>query len=98
MKKNHKSSYPLAVLLNTVSTFVPFVAAVFAIFEHQKLEAGSENHFKLCFILLLVGVFQALVLRIPLKKLLVKSIKDNEYDEFGRSKKKSFENLTRKDC
>lgn len=48
------------------------------------------------------GVFLLSVLlyvgtQIFLKKMLNASIQANEYDEFGRSKKKSYENLTRKE-
>ena len=40
---------------------------------------------------------QFIILRIPLKRMLNKAVLDNEYDDFGRSKKKSFDNLTRKE-
>lgn len=45
----------------------------------------------------LVTAMLFVVTRIGLKRMLGAAIQANEYDEFGRSKKKSYENLTRKE-
>ena len=47
--------------------------------------------------LMIGGLLQFLILRIPLKKMHTQAIMVNEYDEFGVSKKKRFENLSRKE-
>lgn len=118
LKKEHKTSYPLAILLNVVSTLIGFGGVIVGImllsgildgiFTPEKKAVGdiSEPTFWetlgeykniIAYVLMGVSVLQYVAFRIPLKKMLSKSILDNEYDEFGRSKKKSFENLTRKE-
>lgn len=47
--------------------------------------------------LIVVTVLQWIIFRIPLKNMLNKAVMDNEYDENGVSKKKSFANLTRRE-
>jgi stage V sporulation protein K len=42
-----------------------------------------------------IGILQWVALKRPLKKMYQQAILDNEYDEFGRSIKKSYDNLTR---
>ena len=49
------------------------------------------------FIVLFVCIVQWIVLKAVLKKTLNRTMMDNEYDENGVSKKKKFENLTRKE-
>ena len=104
--KNHKTSYPLAIILSVISTVLPVAAGIYRgyVILHPEqsvsvdfgLEQNSETPY-FAIGLLTVAIFQWLVLRQPLKKMMTQAIHDNEYDEFGRSKKKSFENLTRKE-
>ena len=105
-KKQHKTNYPLAVLLNTLSIVVMLggiATAAWLIYisskepKSVKETQGFFNKETIGYILGGAGLLQYLFLRIPLKKMLNKAVLDNEYDEFGRSKKKSFENLTRRE-
>lgn len=59
--------------------------------------AAWEVKRNIALVLMIVGLLQFLILRIPLKKMHTQSIMVNEYDEFGVSKKKRFENLSRKE-
>jgi stage V sporulation protein K len=90
MKK--KTSYPLTIFLSTLSTFIP-ILAVFGIFYSQI----TKQYETPAFIFFIVAIAQWVFLRQPLKDMYQKAIQDNEYDEFGRSKKKSYANLTRKE-
>ena len=91
MNKQHKVSYPLAILLNVLSLIGIGVGSLYLLYSIAVL--GEES--PLAIFAFAVGLIQYIVLRRPLKKLLDKAVLDNEYDEFGNSKKKKFENLTR---
>jgi stage V sporulation protein K len=100
-KKGHKTSYPLAILLNMLST-IALVGGI-AFFGFVKLlslkdktkDTGFFTLPNIALIVAILGIIQFLALKIPLKKMLNKAVLDNEYDEFGRSKKTKYENLTR---
>ena len=103
-KGKHKTSYPLAIFLNTMSLLIllgGIACAVWLVYlsskdtQYAKESEGFFNKEILGYIIGGAGFAQFIVLRFPLKKMLGKAVLDNEYDEFGRSKKKSFENLTR---
>lgn len=92
MNGKNKTSYPLAILLNTASTLLPLGAMVYfavVLFKGEDYLASL--------ILLVVASLQWLIFKQPLKNMYQKAVYDNEYDEFGNSKKKKFENLTRKE-
>lgn len=92
--KQRKTSYPLTIALSTLSILIPLVAVgyIFYLLVHLKQEIGLlENA------ILFVSFTQWVMLKKPLKNMYQKAIQDNEYDELGMSKKKKFENLTRKE-
>ena len=98
--KPKKTSYPLAILLSTLSTFLPFGGVYYLIYtlthmEKPLTESGDIPVFPV--IVAIVTVLQWLILRQPLKNMYQQAVQDNEYDEFGVSKKKSYQNLTRKE-
>lgn len=103
----HKTSYPLAIFLNTLSLVamlcgIGFMAYTLITHSETSSGFGSEGQSGLDvriigYIAGGVGFLQFIILRIPLKRMLNKAVLDNEYDDFGRSKKKSFDNLTRKE-
>lgn len=108
--KQKKTSYPLAILLSVAALAAPitsavgFAAALLGYIPHTFIdEFGNKQTVKegftsiplliLTIILFLVFLFT----RKPLQNMYQKAIEDNEYDEFGVSKKKSYQNLTRKE-
>lgn len=104
MKKQHKTNYPLVILAQTISTLLPIVGVVWWIYASVNLSRQYKTIFVIWdlnitipLIVFIITLVQFLVLKAPLKKLYNKALMDNEYDEFGVSKKKSFENLTRKE-
>lgn len=98
--KQKKTSYPLAILLSTLSTFLPFGGVYYLIYalthmEKPLTESGDIPVFPV--IVAIVTVLQWLIFRQPLKNMYQQAVQDNEYDEFGVSKKRSYQNLTRKE-
>lgn len=87
-----KTSYPLVILLSTLSTLLPIAGGVYLVYVLCK---GDEPVLSMAF--LMIAILQRFAFKQPLANLYQKAIQDNEYDEFGRSKKKSFANLTRKE-
>lgn len=92
--KKRKMNYPLAIIINVISTLLPLGALVFV--AHCYMNKVSE-YTTLANILLSISIAQWLILKKPLKAVLNKAVLDNEYDENGVSKKKKFENLTRQE-
>jgi len=93
-KKERKMSYPLAVLINVLSTLFPLGALFFLAYCYSN---NSMKDFQIVSqILLVISFIQFIVLKNLLKNVLNKAVMDNEYDENGVSKKKKFENLSRK--
>ena len=94
-----------AIVLSVISTILPIAAVFYCIYEYNNrkiidnaFESQTDNSaFTVSIIVLVLTVLQFIALRIPLKKMLNKAILEEEYDQFGKSKKKSFENLTRKE-
>lgn len=93
MKGKRKTSYPLAIILSTISTVLPF--AGFTYFIYDLLTSINKEIGVLPVIVFLTTFAQWVFLKYPLKKMYQQAILDNEYDEFGNSKKHKFENLTR---
>ena len=107
MKKN----YPLALVLNIVSLLAMLAGCVYgaaiilngthyeeAGFGAVKEVAGAtEGQIQMAAVIAVVSVVQFLILRKPLHNMLHEAIMENEYDEFGRNKKKTFDNLTRQE-
>lgn len=91
MKKEHKTSYPLAITLQTISTVFPLGSIVFL------CTTINTEYTTTSFVVFVIAVLQWVIFRRPLDAMLQKAIQDNEYDEFGMSKKKSYEKLTRKE-
>lgn len=109
MNKKKKTSYPLTILLSTLSTAAPIVAVVWFLYQMIRLKNTA--------IIPLGGTFQVDDIRVPLiscivffitlvqwgifkkplAKMYQKAIQDNEYDEFGNSKKSNYATLTRKE-
>lgn len=109
--KEHKVNYPLAIIASVISTLVPFAALAFVGYIYLKRVEIQVGVFTkstaplvevypflkiIGFAALIISVVQWVALRGILKRLVNKAILDNEYDENGVSKKKKFENLTRK--
>ncbi len=94
MKKERKTSYPLAILLSTVSTALPVASMVWLVFSLMGI--GTEDTM-IPSVVFFICLAQWIVFKAPLHKMYNKAVQDNEYDEFGNSKKKSYENLTRKE-
>lgn len=92
MSRERKTSYPLAIFLSTVSTVLPF--AGIAYFAYSLIKGDGKVEI-LSTVIFLVTFAQWVFLKHPLKRMYQKAILDNEYDEFGASKKHKFENLTR---
>lgn len=109
MQKEHKHNYPLALILNILSLLIllaglTYMAYVILTGTHTEinswneivtLKGASDTAKKIAYGVGIFSVLQYIILRIPLKRYMQAAIMDNEYDEFGRSKKKSFDNLTR---
>ena len=92
-----KTSYPLTIFLSTLSTVLPFLSVGYVIYKAVTTGFALDDLPFQYWLLLIVSFTQWVVFRQPLKNMYQKAIQDNEYDEFGRSKKKSFANLTRKE-
>lgn len=104
MERQKKTSYPLVVALSTISTFAPVGGVGFLVYAYVYGGSSPTADFSeqmkhplvaTALVILVVLFAQWVVFRPILKKMYQKAIQDNEYDEFGRSKKKSYENLTR---
>ena len=89
-----KTNYPLAILINVVSTLLPIGGLAFIVYCYSY---GKTELTTLSYVVLTISVLQWLILKKPLKSVLNKAVLDNEYDENGVSKKKKFENLTRQE-
>lgn len=61
----------------------------------QEAVSPKQMIFYVSFGIFIVTILFYIALRVMVKKMLNASIQANEYDEFGRSKKKSYDNLTR---
>ena len=85
VKKKRKTSYLLAVMLNTVSLLLPIGAFLYTLDAPAPLMANKKG-----LIIFGITLLQYLLFRIPLKMMLEKAIQDNEYDEFGRNKNKTL--------
>ncbi len=100
-KRYRKTSYPLTILLQTFSSLFPVVGVIFMIYTMwfdpcwQNLEPKQWEY--IGYAVAFISFTQWVIFRRPLKKMYAKAIQDNEYDEFGMSKKKSYDNLTRKE-
>jgi stage V sporulation protein K len=106
-----KKSYPLALVLNIASLLVLLAGIVFA--GHIALNGTHEvpNAFGQMVtvkgpsgeqamtgvIVFAISVIQFLLFRIPLRRFMEEAIIDNEYDEFGRNKKKTYNRLSRQE-
>lgn len=107
--KEHKHNYALALILNIATLFIAiggclYLGYVYFYGKHIEIDAwdnvkevagATPEDIRFAAIIAIICVAQFIFLRIPLKKYMQAAIMDNEYDEFGRSKKKSFDNLTR---
>lgn len=99
--KNRKTSYPLTILLQTISTILPIAGVIFMVLmimikpDWYGLTAKQWEY--IGYAAAFVSFTQWVIFRQPLKKMYAKALQDNEYDEFGMSKKKSYDNLTRKE-
>lgn len=82
--------YKFQVFLSAYSMFLPFLI-VFG----WLLIGGLPNAVWIVFLIL--AVIQFIALKVVLKKSRDEARKEAEYDEFGRNKKKSYENLSRKE-
>ena len=109
-KKERKTSYGLAIFLSILALAAPivsciaFVGAWLGWFSHTTYDTfGDAHQVKESFmswpllILTIVLFVVFLITKKPLSDMVQKGIEDNEYDEFGMSKKKSYKNLTRKE-
>lgn len=104
MKKARKTNYPLVILLQSISTLLPIAGFVWWIESSVELSHKYKTLFVIWdlnitipLIVFAITLLQFLIFKMPLKKLYTKALLDNEYDEFGNSKKKGFENLSRKE-
>ena len=94
MNGKRKTSYPLAVFLNTLST--AFLTACIVAMAYIMFRWGGTPNVEIASgVILAIGVLQFVVFKAPLKAMYQQAVYDNEYDEFGNSKKKKFSNLTR---
>ncbi len=106
-----KKSYALALVMTVLSLLIMLGGIVYAgnimlngtheekgAFNTVQIVkgAGSDDITKA---LIVFGVCfgQFIILRIPLSKYMEQAIMDNEYDEFGRNKKKTFVKLSREE-
>ena len=97
-----KTSYPLVILLSTLSTIFPFAAIIY-FFYNLFMPSGIDCYITIdeinipviASVIFLISFIQWIIFKNPLKNMMQKAISDNEYDEFGRSKKKTYSNLTR---
>ena len=91
-RKQRKTNYPLAIILNTASTVMPVLSFMYLGIADVPISKNTVG-----LVICAVSLIQWLVLKIPLKLMLEKAIEDNEYDEFGRNKSKHLLGLTRKE-
>lgn len=105
-----KTNYPLAILLNVLSVSAPVASGIWLILVYLqgrtvekndgfgKTVEVTEKYLSIPILILTIVLFAVyLILRVPLKNMYQQAVQDNEYDEFGMSKKKSYQNLTRKE-
>lgn len=109
MNKKKKTSYPLTILLSTLSTTAPIVAVVWFLYQMIRLKNTAIIPLGGTFqvddiqvpliscIVFFITLVQWGVFKKPLAKMYQKAIQDNEYDEFGNSKKSNYATLTRKE-
>lgn len=109
MNKKKKTSYPLTILLSTLSTAAPIVAVVWFLYQMIRLKNTAIIPLGGTFqvddiqvpliscIVFFITLVQWGVFKKPLAKMYQKAIQDNEYDEFGNSKKSNYATLTRKE-
>jgi stage V sporulation protein K len=102
--ENKKTSYPLTIVLSALSTILPVASGVYWAYRlflskqcDYYIQVDNIEIPVIASIVFLVAFIQWFVLRQPLKRMLGKAIADNEYDEFGRSKKNTYSNLTREE-
>lgn len=88
-----KTNYALVIVLSAASTILPVAGVVFLVYETAKRGGASV----LGTVLFIIAIAQWVIFKQPLKNMYQKAVQDNEYDEFGRSKKKSYANLTRRE-
>ena len=107
MDKKH--NYAVALILNILSLLaalagIVYLAYVYFYGTHIEIDAwkktvevagASQTDLYIAIALCAFCVAQYVIFKNPLKKYMQAAIMDHEYDEFGRSKKKSFDNLTR---
>ncbi len=77
------TSYPLAIMLNTISTVAMVGGLIWLVYGYMK-NLPEE----LQIVVFILSFAQWVFLKKPLSYMLQKAILDNEYDEFGVSKKK----------
>ncbi|MEE5994361.1 MAG: dockerin type I domain-containing protein [Oscillospiraceae bacterium] len=109
-KQGKKTNYPLAILLNVLIILVPLAGGIWFGYDYmngKKVEVTDqfgnttvsiERTFNyVALVILIVGAVAYMVFHKPISNMLHQAVQDNEYDEFGVSKKKSYKNLTRKE-
>ena len=100
-KRYRKTSYPLTILLQTFSTLLPVIGVIFMVYtmliKIHWCNLAPEQWEYIGYAVAFISFTQWVVFKRPLKKMYAKALQDNEYDEFGMSKKKSYDNLTRKE-
>lgn len=106
-----KIKYILAILANVISTLLPLVSICglaylyvgkttvqrFPFSERVTLAQAYPDLKMIMLIAVFISIAQLFVFKTVLKNRLNKAMMDNEYDENGVSKKKKFENLSRKE-
>lgn len=108
MNKKKKTSYPLAILLSTLSSAAPIGVGVWFISQMFQVKAGKEplggvveldglSFPIISGVLFILSIMQWAILKKPLSAMYQKAIQDNEYDEFGNSKRSTYATLTRKE-
>ena len=96
-EKNKLSTGNIAEYLEYISSVWRCVLFDIRSHTHGKPLTESNDIPVFPVIVAIVTVLQWLILRQPLKNMYQQAVQDNEYDEFGVSKKKSYQNLTRKE-
>ena len=106
-----KFKYILAILANVISTLLPLASICglaylyvgkttvqrFPFSEKVTLAQAYPDLKMIMLIAVFISIAQLFVFKTVLKNRLNKAMMDNEYDENGISKKKKFENLSRKE-
>lgn len=95
--KQRKTNYPLSIFLSVLSTGVGVCGIGQLLYYYIQVGANHEPPlpFEATVAIFIATLMQWVVLKRPLSNMRQKAIQDNEYDENGVSKKKSYENLTR---